>query len=150
MPTFLKTFPIVLVDEEGIVRADIPFRRAESKYSVEQVGVKVEFFCGELNGVSYSDPAIVEKYARHSQLVEIFESDRATLKSHGVFRSSPRGWFTFGHATFALPFFFGHNWHGTRTLFRDVFVGIDPDLDAQVEFGTFQKVGDPTTRKQVV
>ncbi|KAF1866187.1 hypothetical protein Lal_00024184 [Lupinus albus] len=35
----------------------------------------------------------------------------------------PRGWFTFGHASFALLFFFGHIWHGARTLFRDVFVG---------------------------
>ncbi|KAL2480386.1 Uncharacterized protein Adt_33352 [Abeliophyllum distichum] len=34
-----------------------PFRRAESKYSVEQVGVTVEFYGGELNGVSYSNPA---------------------------------------------------------------------------------------------
>ncbi|KAJ3668343.1 hypothetical protein LUZ60_018186 [Juncus effusus] len=150
MPTFFETFPVVLVDEDGIVRADVPFRRAESKYSVEQVGVSVEFYGGELNGVSYSDPATVKKYARRAQLGEIFELDRATLKSDGVFRSSPRGWFTFGHATFALLFFFGHIWHGARTLFRDVFAGIDPDLDAQVEFGTFQKVGDPTTKRQVV
>jgi len=92
----------------------------------------------------------VKKYARRAQLGEIFELDRATLKSDGVFRSSPRGWFTFGHASFALLFFFGHIWHGARTLFRDVFAGIDPDLDAQVEFGTFQKLGDPTTRRQVV
>ncbi|KAK9661566.1 hypothetical protein RND81_O112100 [Saponaria officinalis] len=125
MPTFFETFPVVLIDGDGIVRAVVPFRRAESKYSVEQVGVSVEFYGGELNGVSYN---------------------RATLKSDGVFRSSPRGWFTFGHASFALLFFFGHIWHGARTLFRDVFAGIDPDLDAQVEFGTFQKLGDPTTR----
>jgi hypothetical protein len=46
---------------------------------------------------------------------EIFELDRASLKSDGVFRSSPRGWFTFGHATFAL-LFFGHIWHGKRDL----------------------------------
>ncbi|ESR45720.1 hypothetical protein CICLE_v10003146mg, partial [Citrus x clementina] len=72
------------------------------------------------------------------------------FESDGVFRSSPRGWFTFGHASFALLFFFGHIWHGARTLFRDVFAGIDPDLDAQVEFGVFQKLGDPTTRRQVV
>ncbi|KAJ3672700.1 hypothetical protein LUZ61_022271 [Rhynchospora tenuis] len=150
MPTFFETFPVVLVDEDGIVRADVPFRRAESKYSVEQVGVTVEFYGGELNGVSYSDPATVKKYARRAQLGEIFELDRATLKSDGVFRSSPRGWFTFGHATFALLFFFGHIWHGARTLFRDVFAGIDPDLDVQVEFGTFQKVGDPTTKRQAV
>ncbi|KAJ9535846.1 hypothetical protein OSB04_un000989 [Centaurea solstitialis] len=139
MPTFFETFPVVLVDGDGIVRADVPFRRAESKYSVEQVGVTVEFYGGELNGVSYSDPVTVKKYARRAQLGEIFELDRATLKSDGVFRSSPRGWFTFGHASFALLFFFGHIWHGARTLFRDVFAGIDPDLDAQVEFGAFQK-----------
>ncbi|QHN80188.1 Photosystem II CP47 reaction center protein [Arachis hypogaea] len=140
----------IAVDGDGIVRADVPFRRAESKYSVEQVGVTVEFYGGELNGVSYSDPATVKKYARRAQLGEIFELDRATLKSDGVFRSSPRGWFTFGHASFALLFFFGHIWHGARTLFRDVFAGIDPDLDAQVEFGAFQKLGDPTTRRQIV
>ncbi|KAL4270744.1 hypothetical protein AHAS_AhasUnG0059400 [Arachis hypogaea] len=150
MPTFFETFPVVLIDGDGIVRADVPFRRAESKYSVEQVGVTVEFYGGELNGVSYSDPATVKKYARRAQLGEIFELDRATLKSDGVFRSSPRGWFTFGHASFALLFFFGHIWHGARTLFRDVFAGIDPDLDAQVEFGAFQKLGDPTTRRQIV
>ena len=52
-----------------------------------------------------------------------------------------RSWFTFGHALFGL-LFFGHIWHGARTLFRDVFVEIDPDLDAQIEFGAFQKLGD--------
>ncbi|GMY10091.1 thylakoid structural protein [Fagus crenata] len=91
MPTFFETFPVVLVDEDGIVRVDVPFRRAKSKYSVEQVGVTVEFYGGELNGVSYSDPATVKKYARRAQLGEIFELDRATLKSDGVFHSSPRG-----------------------------------------------------------
>jgi photosystem II CP47 chlorophyll apoprotein len=43
------------------VRADVPFRREESKYSVEQVGVTVEFYSGKLNGVSYSDSATVKK-----------------------------------------------------------------------------------------
>jgi photosystem II CP47 chlorophyll apoprotein len=137
MPTFFETFPVVLVDEERIVQADVPFRRSESKYNVEQVGVTVEFYGGELDGVSFSDPATVKKYARRAQLGEIFEFDRATLKPDGVFRSSPRGWFTFGHATFALLLFFGHIWHGARTLFRDVFAGIDPDLDSQVEFEAF-------------
>ncbi|QCE14653.1 photosystem II CP47 chlorophyll apoprotein [Vigna unguiculata] len=112
--------------------------------------VTVEFYGGELNGISYSDPATVKKYARRAQLGEIFELDRATLKSDGVFRSSPRGWFTFGHASFALPLFFGHIWHASRTLFRDFFASIDPDLDSQVEFGAFQKLRDPTTRRQVV
>jgi len=46
-------------------------------------------------------------------------------------------------------FFFGHIWHGSRTLFRDVFAGIDPDLsEEQVEWGLFQKVGDKTTRRK--
>ncbi|PIN15145.1 hypothetical protein CDL12_12203 [Handroanthus impetiginosus] len=133
MPTFFETFPVVLVDGNGII------------------GVTIEFYGGELNGVSYSDPTIVKKYTRRAQLGEIFELDRATLKFDGVFRSSPRGWFTFGHASFALLFFFGHIcghiWHGARTLFRDVFAGIDPDLDAQVKFGAFQKLRDPTTRR---
>ncbi|KAL2925988.1 Photosystem II CP47 reaction center protein [Bienertia sinuspersici] len=35
-------------------------------------------------------------------------------------------------------------------LNKDVFAGIDPDLDLQVKFGAFQKVGDPTTRRQGV
>ncbi|CAN1132426.1 Photosystem II CP47 reaction center protein [Linum perenne] len=39
MPTFFETFPVVLVDGDEIVRADVPFQRDESKYSVEQVGV---------------------------------------------------------------------------------------------------------------
>ena len=150
MPTFFETFPVLLIDQSGVVRADIPFRRAESKYSIEQVGVNVQFFGGELDGLNFSDPSVVKKYARRAQLGEIFEFDRATLESDGVFRSSPRGWFTFGHLSFALIFFFGHIWHGARTIFRDVFAGIDPDLEEQIEFGAFQKLGDVTTRRQTV
>jgi len=55
--------------------------------------------------------------------------DRVTLKSDGVFRGSPRGWVTFGHASFALLFFFKRIWHGATTQFRDVLAGMDPDLD---------------------
>lgn len=150
MPSFFETFPVLLLDKDGVVRADIPFRRAESKYSIEQVGVSVSFYGGELDGVTFTDPATVKKYARRAQLGEIFEFDRATLQSDGVFRSSPRGWFTFAHLFLALIFFFGHIWHGARTLFRDVFAGIDEDLDEQVEFGAFQKLGDPSTRRQSV
>jgi photosystem II CP47 chlorophyll apoprotein len=150
MPTFFETFPVILVDSDGVVRADVPFRRAESKYSIEQVGVNLSFYGGELDGITFNDPSTVKKYARRAQLGEIFEFDRATLQSDGVFRSSPRGWFTFGHLCFGLLFFFGHIWHGSRTIFRDVFAGIDPDLDEQVEFGAFQKLGDLTTRRQAI
>jgi photosystem II CP47 chlorophyll apoprotein len=147
MPNFFETFPVILSDADGVVRADIPFRRAESKLSVEQGGVKVAFYGGALDGQSFDDPATVKKYARKSQLGEAFDFDTETLGSDGVFRTSPRGWFTFGHAVFALFFFFGHIWHGSRTLYRDVFAGVDPELEEeQVEWGFYQKVGDKSTR----
>jgi photosystem II CP47 chlorophyll apoprotein len=146
MPNFFETFPIVLTDADGVVRADIPFRRAESKLSVEQSGVTATFYGGALDGQTFSNAADVKQFARKAQLGEPFTFDRETLGSDGVFRTSPRGWFTFGHAVFALLFFFGHIWHGSRTLYRDVFAGIDPDLEEQVEWGLFAKVGDVTTR----
>ncbi|MBM0740491.1 photosystem II chlorophyll-binding protein CP47 [Phormidium sp. CLA17] len=149
LPNFFENFPIVLTDKDGVVRADIPFRRAESRYSFEQAGVSVSFYGGQLNGQTFSDPTDVKKYARSAQLGESFDFDRETLNSDGVFRTSPRGWFTFGHAVFALLFFFGHIWHGTRTLFRDVFAGIDPELsEEQVEWGFYQKLGDKSTRRK--
>jgi photosystem II CP47 chlorophyll apoprotein len=82
-----------------------------------------------------------------SQFGEIFSFDRNTLQSDGLFRRSPRGWFTFGHLCFGLLFFFGHIWHGSRTLFRDVFAGLKPRMENQIEFGVFQKLGDLSTKK---
>jgi photosystem II CP47 chlorophyll apoprotein len=148
MPTFFETFPVILLDKDGIVRADVPFRKAESKYSIEQVGVSVTFYGGELDGLTFTDPATVKKYARKAQLGEIFEFDRSTLQSDGVFRSSPRGWFTYGHLVFGLLFFFGHIWHGARTIFRDVFAGIDDDINDQVEFGKYKKLGDTSSLRE--
>lgn len=149
LPNFFETFPVILVDGAGEVKADIPFRRAESKYSFEQKGITVTLNGGALNGQTFTDAATVKKYARKAQLGEPFEFDSETLNSDGIFRTSPRGWFTFGHACFALLFFFGHIWHGARTLFRDVFAGVDPDLaEEQVEWGYYQKVGDTSTRSR--
>jgi|TARA_B110000902_G_scaffold254041_1_gene317480 photosystem II CP47 chlorophyll apoprotein len=150
MPAFFETFPVILSDKDGIIRADIPFRRAESKYSIEQVGVTVDFYGGKLNGQSFKDAPTVKKFARKAQLGEVFEFDRTSLESDGVFRTSPRGWYTFGHANFALLFFFGHLWHGGRAFFRDVVTGIGVEVTDQVEFGAFQRLGDVTTRKQGV
>lgn len=148
MPNFFETFPVILTDSDGVVRADIPFRRAESKYSFEQTGVTATFYGGELDGQTITNPAEVKRFARRAQQGEIFDFDTETTNADGVFRSSPRGWFTFGHAVFALLFFFGHIWHGSRTLYRDVFAGIDPELsEEQVEWGFFQKVGDKSTRR---
>ncbi|NEQ35721.1 MAG: photosystem II chlorophyll-binding protein CP47 [Okeania sp. SIO3I5] len=147
LPNFFETFPVVLTNSEGVVKADIPFRRSESKYSFEERGVTVSFLGGDLDGQTFTNPADVKRYARKAQTGEPFEFDQETLGSDGVFRTSTRGWFTYGHACFALLFFFGHIWHGCRTLFRDVFAGIDPDLEEQVEFGLFQKLGDLSTRR---
>jgi photosystem II CP47 chlorophyll apoprotein len=148
LPNFFESFPVILTDSEGVVRADIPFRRAESRYSFEQAGITASFYGGALNGQVFEDPTKVKQFARKAQGGEIFEFDREKLNSDGVFRTSPRGWFTFGHACFALLFFFGHLWHGSRTIYRDVFAGVEADMEEQVEFGLFQKLGDPTTRRK--
>ncbi|MBF2016176.1 MAG: photosystem II chlorophyll-binding protein CP47 [Rivularia sp. T60_A2020_040] len=148
MPNFFETFPVVLTDKDDVVRADIPFRRAESKLSFEQAGTTVSFYGGQLDGQTFTDPIDVKPFARRAQLGEIFEFDSATLNSDGIFRTSTRGWFAFAHTVWGLLWFFGHIWHGSRTIYRDVFAGIDPDLEEQVEFGVFQKVGDLTTRKK--
>jgi photosystem II CP47 chlorophyll apoprotein len=148
LPNFFESFPVILTDSEGVVRADIPFRRAESRYSFEQAGITASFYGGALNGQVFKDPTQVKQFARKAQGGEIFEFDREKLNSDGVFRTSPRGWFTFGHACFALLFFFGHLWHGSRTIYRDVFAGVEADMEEQVEFGLFQKLGDPTTRRK--
>lgn len=47
---FSGTFLIVLVDGDGIVGADVPFRVAESKCNVEQIGVNFKFYGGDLHG----------------------------------------------------------------------------------------------------
>ncbi|MEC4983787.1 MAG: photosystem II chlorophyll-binding protein CP47 [Oscillatoria sp. PMC 1068.18] len=147
IPNFFENFPVVLSDADGVVRADIPFRRAESQFSIEQTGVTVSLYGGELSGKTFTDAPSVKQLARQSQFGEPFAFDRETLDSDGVFRTSPRGWFTFGHAVFALLFFFGHIWHGSRTLFRDVFAGVEIE-EEQVEWGVFQKVGDLSTRSK--
>ncbi|MGD1809473.1 photosystem II chlorophyll-binding protein CP47 [Dapis sp. BLCC M126] len=148
LPNFFETFPVILTNSQGVVKADIPFRRSESKYSFEAQGVTATFFGGELDGQTFTNSSDVKRFARKAQGGQPFEFDQETLGSDGVFRTSTRGWFTYGHACFALLFFFGHIWHGCRTLFRDVFAGIDPDLEEQVEFGLFQKLGDLSTRRE--
>jgi len=147
IPNFFENFPVILEDQNGNVRADIPFRRAEAKYSFEQVGVTATVYGGDLNGKSFTDPVTVKRLARKAQLGESFKFDRDRYKSDGVFRSSPRSWFTFAHASFGLLYLFGHWWHAARTLYKDTFAGIDPDMGDQVEFGLFQKLGDSSTRR---
>jgi len=92
MPAFFETFPVILIDQGGNIRADIPFRRAESRYSIEQTSVVLYFSGGILNGTEYSTPSLVKDYARKAQFGEIFTFDKKTgYKGDGVFRTSPRG-----------------------------------------------------------
>ena len=41
---------------------------AESKYSIEQTGVSVTFYGGELDGITFNDATTVKKYARKASL----------------------------------------------------------------------------------
>jgi photosystem II CP47 chlorophyll apoprotein len=61
---FFETFPVQLIDLSGTLRADIPFRRAESLNSIEQKGVVLYFEGGTLSGTEYSTPSLVKDYAR--------------------------------------------------------------------------------------
>jgi photosystem II CP47 chlorophyll apoprotein len=46
-----ETFPVVLLDKDGLYVQT--YRSVvESKYSIEQVGVSITFYGGELDGVS--------------------------------------------------------------------------------------------------
>ncbi|WP_320668242.1 photosystem II chlorophyll-binding protein CP47 [Prochlorococcus sp. MIT 1307] len=147
IPNFFENFPVVLEDKDGVVRADIPFRRAEAKYSIEQTGVTATIYGGELNGQTFNDPVVVKRLARKAQLGESFKFDRDRYKSDGVFRSGPRTWFAWSHLCFGLLYLFGHWWHAARSLYGDVFAGVDPDMGDQVEFGLFKKLGDESTRR---
>ena len=51
MFTFFETFSIIFVDKDEIDRVDFHFKMVESKYSVKQICVTVEFYPGELNGI---------------------------------------------------------------------------------------------------
>jgi photosystem II CP47 chlorophyll apoprotein len=148
VPSFFETLPVLLLDARSRLVADIPFRRAESKFSIEQVGVTCEILGGRDSGTVLTAPSKVKAIARKAQLGELFTFDRRKLKSDGVYRSASRTWYTYAHLTFALLFFLGHLWHGGRTLFRDVFSGIGADSLDTLEFGAFQKLGDATTLKR--
>jgi len=148
MPAFFETFPVVLIDKGGTVRADIPFRRAESLYSLEQTQVSLQFSGGILSGSEYQTASLVKSYARKAQFGQMLAFDRKTSAADGVFRTSLRGWFTFGHACLAFLFWFGHLWHGGRSLFKAIWTGVttSSELLAGVEYGRNEKLGERTTK----
>jgi len=74
--------------------------------------------------------------------------DRKSTAADGVFRTSLRGWFTIGHMCLAFLFWFGHLWHGSRSLFKAIWTGVttSSELLARVEYGRNEKLGERTTK----
>jgi photosystem II CP47 chlorophyll apoprotein len=145
MPAFFETFPVILIDQSGTVRADISFRRGSSTYGVEQLSVRLSISGGTLNGVSYSSGSLVKNYARKAQFGEIFTFEKKTASSDGLWRTSIRGWYSFSHVTFSFIFLFGHLWHAARSLFKDVWTGVLILSQSKLEYGRNEKLGDDTT-----
>jgi hypothetical protein len=73
-----------------VVRADQPFRRAEAKYSLDSVGLRVRLNGGALSGVSLEAPGTVAGIARSAQFGELLDFDRRSADVDGVLRSSVR------------------------------------------------------------
>ena len=144
MPAFFEGFPVLLVDQGGRLRADIPFRRAESRFSIEQTQCKLRFLGGTLTGTLYTSPALVKNYARKAVLGEIFSFVKgigSDSTADGVLRTSARGWFSFAHLSFGFIFFFGHIWHASRSFFKEIWTGVRFD-GQDLEYGTNEKLGD--------
>ena len=142
IPAFFETFPVILIDQAGSIRADIPFRRAESRYSIEQTNIVVYFTGGILNGTEYSTSSLVKNYARKAQFGEIFTFNKNIGLFDGVFRTSPRGWYSFSHTGLAFLFLLGHLWHAGRSLFKDIWIGINVISRYKVEYGRNEKLGE--------
>jgi photosystem II CP47 chlorophyll apoprotein len=144
IPPFFETFPLLLIDQRGRMRADVPFRRAQSIYSIDQLSnISVSFSGGLLDGKTYARPSLVKAYALKAQFGEIFTFDKNAASSDGVFRTTIRGWYSFSHLSLGLIFLFGHLWHGGRSLFQDLTAGITIELvQAVVEYGGNEKMGD--------
>ena len=141
MPAFFETFPVVLVDLGGTVRA-------ESRYSLEQTKVIVSFLGQFTHWGRVLKSTIAKSYTRKAQFDQIFTFDKKTSASDGVFRTGLRGWYTFGHIPLGLLFFFAHLWHGGRSLFKDIWAGviINYETTASVEYGRNEKLGERTTK----
>ena len=147
MPAFFERFPVILIDGGGSLRADIAFRRASSSLSIEESDVVLLFSGGILNAREYSRPSLVKDYARKALNGEIFTFDKKRRPSaDGVWRTSPRGWYSFSHTALSTMFSFGHLWHATRALFQDLWSGVPLASVDEVEYGRNEKLGDRTTK----
>lgn len=125
MPAFFETFPVILLNQAGEVRADIAFRRSDARFSIDLGGIYVSLEGGILGKQSFQTSSICKSLARKAQLGQVFTYVQILNSiSDGVFRTSIRGWFTLAHSLFTFIFLLGHIWHGGRTFFRDIWLGI--------------------------
>ena len=142
VPAFFERFPLILIDQSSTVRADIAFRRAESSYSIEERKVRLCFSGGVLGPAALASPSLVKAYARKAQFGEVFRfSALSSSLQDGVFRTSPRGWYSFSHVGLWGMFWFGHLWHAGRALFRETWAGVSVQSLHQVEYGRSEKLG---------
>ena len=148
MPAFFETFPVILVDRGGTVRGDIPFRRIEFRYSIEQVKISVYFIGGVLDSSSIEKSSVVKAFARKSQFGKIFSFDKKVIISDGVFRTTSRGWYSFSHLNLSFYFLFGHLWHSGRAFFKSMWVGLLTSSSAveSIEYGRNEKLGDNASK----
>ena len=137
MPAFFETFPVILIDKGGTIRADIPFRRGSSVNSIEQNLIVLYFEGGILASIEYSSASLVKSYARKALFGEIFTFDISTSSPDGVWRTSSRGWYSFVYILLSFVFFFGHLWHGLRALFKEVWCGVAAAM-VQMEYGMIE------------
>ena len=130
----------------GLFRTGLMYSvKSFAQYSLESVGLSVSLRGGALNGVRLDAPGTVAGLARTAQFGELLDFDRTSNLVDGVLRTSVRGWYTFAHLCFGLLFLFGHWWHASRTLYRDLLSGLESDASTLVEFGAFSKVGQVDT-----
>jgi len=141
MPAFFETFPVLLVDQAGEVRADIAFRRADARFSIESRGIYGASEAGVLGKHRFRAASLVKSLARKAQLGQIFTFASLGASSvDGVFRTAIRGWFTFAHSLFTFLFLVGHVWHGARALFRQVWLGVLRSTQDAVEYGKNERL----------
>jgi len=141
MPAFFETFPVILVDQVGEVRADIAFRRADALFSIESRGIFANLEGGILGRQVLQTASLVKSLARKAQLGQVFTfTPVAGFSLDRVFRTSVRGWFTLAHSLFTFGFLVGHIWHGGRAFFRDIWLGVLSLTSKTVEYGLNEKL----------
>ena len=97
MPAFFETFPVILIDLSNTVRADIPFRRAESRHSINHTHVYLYFSGGILSATEYSTPSLVKLYTRKAQFGSIFTFDKNTFIFTHLFNTLISVWSFVAH-----------------------------------------------------